>query len=112
MSLTIFLFSVLVCTLSNAFLTPIVQVSSQRGISSRRLPSSRSLHQSDEEDESRRKLLVQTLFAAVTTRLVRSPIARAETLTSQDLAKITTTANRKIGGLSNKIRSIGNAMVG
>jgi hypothetical protein len=110
MSISFVLVCILACSHSNAFLTPLVKQSPHKGIWTKRIPSSSSLSQSDEEEGSRRRFLVQTLFAAMA-GLARSPVALADTLT-KDLAKITTTANRKIGGLSNKIRSIANVMVG
>ena len=82
--------------------------------SSKQIQSSSTilLHKSSSNDEkecTRRKLLGQTLLAGIS--IMIPCISKAATL-SPDLAKITTAANRKVGGLSGKIRNIANVMVG
>lgn len=64
----------------------------------------------EDEGSARRKFLSQALVAGLV--VVQSPSeARAEKVVSA-ANKVTTPANRKLGGLSNKIRNIGNVMVG
>lgn len=68
---------------------------------------------SDDDEGStrtrRRFLVQQSVLAGLA--LISPSSSEAATVTP-DLAKITTAANKKVGGLSNKIRKIANVMVG
>lgn len=69
---------------------------------------------SDDDDEgstrTRRHFLVQQSVLAGLALI--SPSSSEAATVTPDLAKITTAANKKVGGLSNKIRKIANVMVG
>lgn len=63
------------------------------------------------QDEGRRRFLDQTLLATTGLILVQSPLEVQAAASDDDNSKLKTSSNRKMGGLTNRIRNIANVMV-